>query len=232
MTENRGHVLVVDDEPALRRLAQLLLESSGYTVTMAADGLSGLASYDVSKPDLVLLDVGLPGMDGWDVLAHLRDRGDIPVIMLTAHGSEPARVKGLRSGADDYVVKPFSNTELIARIQAVMRRARPAGDDAVIVSGPLRIDRASRVAHLDERTLDLSAIEWRLLLALASSPGSVVSNARLLELAWHDPSGIGTERVKFAVLRLRRELTAEGRTDPIRTLRGMGYQWIGFNTGD
>jgi DNA-binding response OmpR family regulator len=186
------------------------------------------------RPDIVLLDVGLPGMDGWTVLERIRDLAIVPVLMISGHGLESDKVRGLRAGADDYVTKPFTTNELLARTEALLRRAaQPAagGSDGngVYDDGIVRINREARTVHVTsagvEREVVLTSIDFRLLNALVAHVGAVLSATQLLGQAWDDPSGVGPERVKFAVLRLRRKLGWDTVASPIKTVRGVGYRY-------
>jgi DNA-binding response OmpR family regulator len=224
---NGARVLVVEDDQDIWRSLQILLERSGYRLRWAADGMSGLSQFGDYDPDLVVLDVGLPGLDGWSVLERIRHRSDVPVLVLTARGLESDKVRGLLSGADDYLTKPFSNDELVARVGALLRRARTTTPTTPeFVDARLRIDFGDNRVHLGETEVALTPSEFRLLAALVRHSGQVLTNAQLLEQAWHDPSGIGPGRVKFTVLSLRRKL---GWTDldgcPIETVRGFGYRY-------
>lgn len=221
-------ILLVDDDELLQQLGEALLMSNGYNVILAGDGASALKLYDTYNPDLVILDLGLPEISGWDVLSALRDRSDVPVLILTARGDLTPRVHALRSGADDYVVKPFANTELIARVQALLRRAQSMGQSPVFEDGPLTIDKAAKKVMLQGEEKILTPTEWKLLVTLTRNPGHTVSSEELLEKAWNDPSGIGKDRVKFAVLRLRNKIELDDLHDPIENFRGMGYKWVGY----
>ncbi len=206
-----GRVLVVDDEPMVREVVTAYLERDGFRVTAAADGRTAIESFDAAPPDLVVLDVMLPEIDGFSVLAQLRRRADVPVILLTARTEESDRLLGLELGADDYVVKPFSPRELAARVRTVLRRSRPA------TAGPVRmefdgltIDTATREVLQAGRVVEMTPKEFDLLAFLAASPRQVFSRAQLLEQVWdssadyQDPS-----TVTVHVRRLRRKLEAE-----------------------
>ena len=228
MTAPDKTVLVVEDEPDLRRSLEKVLSLAGFSVLLAADGRAGLRTAHAEHPDLVVLDIGLPGMDGWQVLARLRDLSDLPVLLLTAHGAEAEKVRGLRAGADDYLTKPYGNAELVARVQALLRRgggSRPAADD-VYDDGMVRLDPGARTVLVGGADVKLSPTEFRLLAVLARNSGQVLSPAQLLDRVWGDPSGIGPERVKFAVLRLRRRLGwGDPDSSPIQSVRGIGYRY-------
>jgi DNA-binding response OmpR family regulator len=223
-----SRLLIVEDDPDIAAALNLLLSRAGHQVTVARDGRAGLRDAYTERPELVLLDIGLPGMDGWQVLERLRDVSDVPVLLLTAHGHESDKVRGLRGGADDYLTKPFTNAELVARVEALLRRSvGPAlWSDEVYDDGVLRIDPAARRTFVQGGEVRLTPTEFRLLNVLVRHAGAVLSPNQLLAQAWDDPTGIGPERVKFAVLRLRRKL---GWTDPdvspIESVRGFGYRY-------
>ena len=223
-----SRLLVVEDDPDIALALRLLLPA-GRTPGRARQGRPGGPARRIHRaPELVILDIGLPGMDGWQVLERLRDISDVPVLLLTAHGQESDKVRGLRGGADDYLTKPFTNAELVARVEALLRRApAPASwADEVYDDGILRIDPAARRTYVDDAEVRLTPTEFRLLNVLVRHAGAVLSPNQLLAQAWDDPTGIGPERVKFAVLRLRRKL---GWTDPdaspIESVRGFGYRY-------
>ena len=221
-------VLVVEDEPDLRTSLDRVLTLAGYTVVLAADGRAGLRAVHEVHPDALVLDIGLPGLDGWQVLARVRDLSDVPVLLLTAHGAEQEKVRGLRAGADDYLTKPYGNSELVARVQALLRRAGSAATAApdVYDDGTVRLDPGARTVLVGGADVKLSPTEFRLLAVLARNSGQVLTPAQLLDRVWGDPSGIGPERVKFAVLRLRRRLGwADPGSSPIQSVRGIGYRY-------
>ena len=223
-----SRLVVVEDDPDIALALRLLLTRAGHEVAHAKDGRTGLKDAYTGRPELVILDIGLPGLDGWQVLERLRDVSDVPVLLLTAHGQESDKVRGLRGGADDYLTKPFTNAELVARVEALLRRsAGPASwADEVYDDGVLRIDPAARRTFVAGEEVRLTPTEFRLLNVLVRHAGAVLSPNQLLAQAWDDPTGIGPERVKFAVLRLRRKL---GWTDPdaspIESVRGFGYRY-------
>jgi len=221
-------LVVEEDDPDIALALRLLLTRAGHQVAHAKDGRAGLRDAYTERPELVILDIGLPGMDGWQVLERLRDVSDVPVLLLTAHGQESDKVRGLRGGADDYLTKPFTNAELVARVEALLRRSAGAASwaDEVYDDGILRIDPSARRTYVEGREVRLTPTEFRLLNVLVRHAGAVLSPNQLLAQAWDDPTGIGPERVKFAVLRLRRKL---GWTDPdaspIESVRGFGYRY-------
>ena len=204
-----------------------MLTRSGFEVTGAADGREGLREFHAGRADLVVLDIGLPTLDGWQVLERIRDMSDVPVLLLTAHGQESDKVRGLHGGADDYLTKPFGNRELAARVQALLRRPRAAQEQAdVYDDGHLLVDFGSHEVSVNGAPADLTPTEFRLLAALIRHPGQTLSAEQLLELAWNDPFGVGPDRVKFGVMRLRRKLgqPATARL-PIEAVRGFGYRY-------
>jgi DNA-binding response OmpR family regulator len=226
-------ILAVEDEPDITLALRLIFERAGYHFISCPDGRTGLRKVHEEKPDLVLLDVGLPGMDGWTVLERIRDLADLPVLMLSAHGQETDKVRGLRAGADDYVTKPFTNNELLARAEALLRRAGKSAGAAewadLYDDGAVRIDRRGRTVHVTrpdvEQEVRLTSMEFRLLNVLVTHAGAVLSAQQLLSLVWDDPTGLGPDRVKFAVLRLRRKLGWDGELSPIEAVRGVGYRY-------
>lgn len=221
-------ILVVEDDPAIRRGLRDMLSLSGYKVHECGDGPTGLEHASRGTYDLVLLDVMLPGLDGFQVLAQLRRLQPLmPVILLTARGSEEDRVRGLRQGADDYVVKPFSTTELLARVEAVLRRSvsRPQAVDRLEIAGR-RVDFERREAHLpDGSSSQLTEREANLLQHLAAHRGRAVSRDELLRCVWGiDPRGVQTRTVDMAVARLRERLGDDSENPAIVvTVRAKGY---------
>lgn len=225
-------ILVVDDEANIRRIVASYLRVEGFEVIEAADGRAALSAFDRSSPDLVILDVMMPGGDGIDVLRELRRRSDVYVIMLTARAEETDRVIGLSVGADDYITKPFGAKELVARVKAVLRRQRegpaPASDEEVLRLDDLVIDVGRHEVTRDERPVTLTALEFDLLQALAGSPGRVFSRRQLLERVW-GWDHIGDERLVDVHIRKLRRALGDDATAPrvIATVRGVGYKAIG-----
>jgi DNA-binding response OmpR family regulator len=219
-------VLVVEDDDDVRRLVRVLLERAGHTVVEAVNGLEALHRLQEDQPDLVVLDVSMPELDGWQTLERMRDVSDVPVLMLTARTGELDKVRGLRGGADDYVTKPFGRQELLARIEALLRRTsgppqmRPAYEDP-----GLRIDFRSREVIAGGRPVQLTPLEFRLLSAFVSHPNETLGRERLLELVWGDPEGLGVDQVKLYVGYLRRKLGWDAAASPIETVRGFGYRY-------
>jgi DNA-binding response OmpR family regulator len=220
-------VVVVEDDPDISHALDMLLSRRGYEVVCAPDGRSGLRAVHDARPDLLVLDISLPYLDGWAVLERVRDMSDLPVLLLTAHGQESDKVRGLRSGADDYLTKPFSNAELLARVEALLRRIQPAAwSTSAYDDGVLHVDPATRNVQVEGRRVTLTVTEFRLLNTLVRNAGRVLSQSQLLNLVWDDPSGIAPERVKFAVLRLRRKLGwVDASVAPIESVRGIGYRY-------
>jgi DNA-binding response OmpR family regulator len=224
-------ILLVDDDLTIRRLLGRLLTQDGYRHIEALDGPTTMEALLTGRPDLVLLDVMMGTTDGIELLQEIRAASDVPVIMLTALGNEADRVLGLRMGADDYVVKPFSHGELTARIYSVLRRSRPAAPARGLVFGALEIDQLARDVHVGGRLIELTAKEFDLLAFLASSPRQVFSRDQLLEHVWSSSSEWqGPATVTEHVRRLRRKVER----DPehplfVRTVRGAGYR---FEPGD
>ena len=218
-------VLVVDDEPNIRDLVRLYLEQDGFAVVSAADGRAALRLHEEKSPDLVVLDLMLPEVDGWDVARELRRRGDTPLLMLTAKSDDVDRIVGLELGADDYLVKPFNPRELVARVRAVLRRTeRPARTPPAITAGALRIDPRRREASVAGAPLDLTAREFDLLAALARDPGVVLTRDALLESVWGTDYRGETRTVDMHVSTLRGKLGDQGPL--IETVRGVGYRLL------
>lgn len=220
-------VLVVDDEADIRSLVRELLERAGHDVLEAGDGNEGLRAFFASRPDLVVLDVSMPGLDGWGTLERIRELSDVPVVMLTAQARELAKVRGLRGGADDYITKPFGRQELLARVEANLRRQRSEGDaPATYSDGFVTIDFAQRAVEVAETQVSLTPLEFRMLAAFVRNSNQVLSHEQLLELAWGDARNAERDQVKLYVGYLRRKLGAPaGEESPIETVRGFGYRY-------
>lgn len=222
-------ILVVDDEQSLLNVVTAYLRAEGYTVHTAMDGPSGLKAARTFKPDLIVLDIMLPGMDGLELLQHLRRESNVYVIMLTARAEETDKVIGLSVGADDYLTKPFSARELVARVKAALRRYGQSGasvESNVLTFRRLRIDVGARQVWKDDQPIDLTAIEFDLLHALAEYRGRVLSREQLLERVWgHD--FYGEERVVDVHLgHIRKKIEADpANPDLIVTVRGVGYRF-------
>lgn len=236
MTENANNqtarILIVEDEAAIRTLISFACAAAGFEVECAEDAIKAQSVVDTNPPDLILLDYMLPELSGVDWLKklHADPRTEhLPVIMLTARGSESDRVKGLNAGADDYIVKPFMPRELIARIQAVLRRYQhqtKMGDEAVeteIVCGPLTMNESSFEAKVDGQPLSLSAKEFKLLMVFAKNPERVYSREMLLSLVW-DNAYVDERTVDVHMLRLRKQLQGTRAENLLQTIRGLGYR--------
>lgn len=219
-------VLVVDDERNIVELARIYLHQAGYQVEAAGNGRDALTQARRLRPALVLLDLMLPDLDGWEVCRHLRTESDVPIIMLTARTEDVDRIVGLELGADDYVCKPFNPRELVARVRAILRRyQKSVRPDLAVVIGHLTVDPAGREAHVAGRKLDLRPKEFDLLLTLAEHQGRVLSRDQLLDLVWGYDFPGGTRTVDAHVSHLRARL--EGSDVTIETHRGIGYKLVG-----
>jgi DNA-binding response OmpR family regulator len=221
-----ARILVVDDDADVRGLVRELLERAGATVSEAADGREALRLlYDV-RPDVIVLDVTMPELDGWQTLERVRDLTEVPVLMLTARDTELEKVRGLRAGADDYVTKPFGRQELLARVGVLLRRAAatPAWgpDRETYADGRVSVDVTRAEVRVGDREVQLTPLEFRLLVAFMRNPGQVLSRDQLLELVWGDAEAVSSGQVKVAISYLRRKL---GAADAIETVRGFGYRW-------
>ena len=220
------YVLVVEDEDALATLLQYNLEKEGYDVGLAADGEEALTQVDERLPDLVVLDWMLPKVSGIEVCRRLRAGAktrNLPIVMLTARGEESDRVRGLDTGADDYLVKPFAMGELTARLRAVLRRIRPGLAEDRIRHGDIVIDRVAHRVKRGEREIHLGPTEFRLLDYFMQHPGRVFSREQLLDAVWGSDVYVETRTVDVHVGRLRKALNLETEIDPIRTVRSAGY---------
>ena len=225
-----ARVLVVDDDETIRAVVRRLIERAGGAVAEAETGEQGLRALYEGRPAIVVLDIELPGLDGWQVLERIRQLTDLPVVMLSARADELEKVRALRAGADDYVTKPFGPQELLARLQAHIRRAgargaREGGELRPYRDAALVVDFVHAEATAHDRPLELTPREFRLLAALVGHAGRTLSSQQLLELAWDDPAG-DPRRVKVYVGYLRAKLAAAGlHRPPIETVRGFGYRY-------
>jgi len=219
-------ILLIDDEPAIHNVVTAYLKAEGFDFQSAMDGPSGLAAAHSFKPDVIILDVMLPGMDGIELLANLRRESNVYVIMLTARSEETDKIVGLSVGADDYLTKPFSPRELIARIKAALRRMQsqnsPSDESEILNYSHLRIDISARRVWVEERLIELTAVEFDLLVALAQHHSMVLSREQLLEKAWgYDYFG-DTRVVDVHIGHIRQKL---GSDQFIETIRGVGYRF-------
>jgi two-component system phosphate regulon response regulator PhoB len=219
-------ILIVEDEEALTELLRYNLEVEGYEVDTVARGDDAETRFKEGLPDLVILDWMLPGLSGIELCRRLRMRPEtklLPIIMLTARGEESERVRGLATGADDYIVKPFSVPELLARVRALLRRASPERIANVLTFADIELDREKRRTFRAGREVDLGPTEFRLLEFLLERPGRVFSREQLLDGVWGNNIYIDERTVDVHVGRLRKALVGRGEADPIRTVRGSGY---------
>jgi len=220
-------ILVVDDETDIRGLVRELLQRAGHDVIEAPDGNDALKRFYADKPDLVILDVQMPGLDGWGVLDRIRELSDVPVIMLTARAEELDKVRGLRAGADDYVTKPFGRQELLARVEAHLRRSRDRQEaPPQYADGFVQVDFPQRAVRAGGEDVSLTPLEFRLLSAFVRNPNQVLSHDQLVELAWGGAGSAERDQVKLYVGYLRRKLgePSDGES-PIETVRGFGYRY-------
>jgi DNA-binding response OmpR family regulator len=220
-------ILIIDDSTTERAIVEAKLVGAGYSVLTAEDGRDGLKSLYGASPDLVILDVVMPELDGWGTLERIRGISDVPVIMLTAQDQDEERIRGLRSGADDYITKPFTPDELLARIEAVLRRA-PARPDAreLYADSALTIDFDALDVHAWGERIVLTPLEFRVLQALIEHRNQVLSRSQLMELAWEEPFTVGDDQVKVCIGSLRKKMERD-QAEPqlIRTVRGFGYRY-------
>lgn len=219
-------ILVVDDENSILKVVDYALSEAGYEVHLAQDGPGAEFMFEQVKPDLVILDVMLPGKSGLDIARDLRASSDVPIIMLSARGDEVDRILGLEFGADDYVTKPFSPRELVSRVKAILRRVESApADKACIEVGDLTIDTLSRQVKLSDQAVHLTTSEYGILLHLARHPGQAFSRQEILEALW-DESPIGDERAIDVHVHNIREKIEEDHKNPayLLTVRGYGYR--------
>ena len=229
MTESgKPSVLVVEDESALCTLLRYNLEREGYRVFEARNGDEALVLAAETSPDLIVLDWMLPELSGIEVCRRLRARGEsrnVPIIMLTARGEETDRIRGLDTGADDYIVKPFSMSEFLARSRAVMRRVRPGLVEDVIAIGEITLDRTNHRVRRGDRPIHLGPTEYRILERLMQNPGRVFSREQLLDTVWGSDVYVEARTVDVHIGRLRKALNPAGERDPIRTVRSAGYSF-------
>lgn len=219
-------VLIVEDESALMTLLSYNLQQEGFGTLQASDGEEALLLVEEQTPDLVILDWMLPKLSGIEICRQLRKRAETqntPIIMLTARGEESDRVRGLDTGADDYITKPFSMTELMARVRAVMRRIRPAMADDVVTFGEIVVDRVAHRVRRQDRDIHLGPTEFKLLDHLLQYPGRVFTREQLLDAVWGSDVYVEARTVDVHVGRLRKAINKSGERDPIRTVRSAGY---------
>ena len=217
-------ILVVEDDPDIRELVVALVERAGMTGFQAADGREGLRSFFEHRPDLVVLDLGLPELDGWQVLERIRELSTVPVLLLTADNEQVQKVRGLEGGADDYVTKPFGREELVARINALLRRGGGlAAELEVLEDDLIRVDEGARRVEVRGSEISLTPTEYRLLVTLMRNRNQVVSQEQLFESVWGN-SDRDPKQVRLYVSYLRRKLKDAGGDEAIETVRGFGYR--------
>ncbi|MFQ5854296.1 MAG: response regulator transcription factor [Anaerolineae bacterium] len=225
-----SEILLIDDDRSLHRLLGQYLEDAGFSVLHADGGQAGLKLLFEHRPDLILLDVMMPHMDGWETCRRIRELTDVPIIFLTAKGDEPDRLQGFHLGADDYVPKPFSFPELVARVDAVLRRASHADSsrqsDDVLTCGPFRLDRARCVVTRDGQPISLTPTEYRLLEVLMSRPGAIFSQEQLVAAIWGPEYANDTGYIRRYVWHLRQKLEPDPDTPQyLLTEHGFGYRF-------
>lgn len=220
-------ILIVEDEASIRHVARAYLEQAGFRVLVATTGPEGLAIADHDQPDLIILDLMLPGMDGMEVAARIRQKSEVYILMVTARSEEADRIAGLRIGADDYLIKPFSPRELVARVEAILRRRRSSASFDLGLRFPhMQIDPERREVRAADQLLELTTTEFDLLLALTRHAGKVLSREQLIDLVW-GAEFYGTDRVvDVYVGQVRRKLEAATGETLIRTIRGVGYKFV------
>lgn len=226
MRQVQPHVLIVEDEPSQRAVLSYNLESEGFRISEAEDGDAALLMVSEEVPDLIVLDWMLPGVTGIEICRRIKSRPetrDVPIIMLSARSEEFDRVRGLETGADDYVVKPYSVTELMARVKGQLRRSRPAGVGETLSYEDITLDAETHRVHRDGHLLKLGPTEFRLLATFMEKPGRVWSREQLLDRVWGRDVYVDTRTVDVHIGRLRKVLCAHGGDDPLRTVRGAGY---------
>jgi DNA-binding response OmpR family regulator len=218
-----GNILLVEDEPSVGELVRGYLTRDGYRVIWVRSGEDALVELERHQIRMILLDIGLPGRDGFDICRDIRQRSQVPILMLTARDEEPDRIVGLEVGADDYLTKPFSPRELVARMKAIFRRTEPQDRHEALSLGDVMLDKESHDVTVDGKLVELTAKEFELLAFFMANAGIVVSRDVLLDRVWGQEYPGGTRTVDVHVAQLRRKL---GRPDLIRTLRGAGYKAI------
>ena len=229
MVETTKKILVIDDEDDIRMLLEARLQRAGYNVVTAPDGLEGMRLFYSARPDLVILDIAMPVMDGWQVLERLREVSNVPVLMLTAAAQERDKVKGLKAGADDYITKPFSSEELLARVEAALRRSTVGLEEAesnVYHDSETAIDFPRHEVVVRGEKIDLSPTEFRLLAVLTRHAGQVLSQDQLLDHVWGSEYAESMDVVRLYIGYLRRKIERDpGKPELVETVRGFGYRY-------
>ncbi len=222
-------ILIIEDEPEFAALVELWMSRAGYRTVIAGSGTEGLRRFYDERPDLIILDVALPGFDGWQLMSRFREFSRVPILMVTARGSEGDKVRGLKLGADDYITKPFSIREFRSRIRAVLRRAGLTADratDGTIEAGAIAIDPAKRAVTVDGERAQLTYVEFEVLHTLALHPGRVYTRQALLEAVWGDSAYREPRTIDVHIRHLREKIEADPREPAyIFTVRGVGYRF-------
>ena len=222
-----ARVLVVEDDDDVRLMVRAAIERAGMEVVEARDGREALRRFYETEPGVVVLDIRMPELDGWQVLERIRELSDTPILVLSANDSELDTVRGLREGADDYLTKPFGRQELIARIEALLRRAASDGRPVeVLADGLLEIDLPQRHVTILDREVALTPTEFKLLTAFARSPDRVLSRDQLIAAVWGDAGARSPDQVKLYIGYVRRKLLDAAGVNPIETVRGFGYRYV------
>jgi two-component system KDP operon response regulator KdpE len=218
-------VLVVDDDTTLLRFIREYLEKEGFQVAIADRGQKALRQFYQERPEIVLLDVMMPGMDGWEVCARLKELADVPIILLTAKTAEADKLRGFRLGVDDYITKPFSMAEIVARINAVLARTRSDDEKDVFIAGVIAVDMLKREARIENRVLDLTPTEFRLLATLARRSGEAVSQDDLITDVWGEMRVKSSSALRRYIWLLRRKIEPDPENPTrLKTVRGYGYR--------
>jgi len=221
-----ARVLVCDDEPQIVRALRVVLREAGFQVTAASDGEEALDHAAVQPPDAAIIDLVLPDIDGVEVCRRLREWTSVPIIVLSAVGDETEKVRALEAGADDYVTKPFGSRELVARLQATMRRAGAVADEPILVAGDLEIDLAARAVRRGGEQVHLTPIEFGLMAALARHPGRLLTHNALLTEVWGPGHAEDTAVLRTHIANLRQKIDPDGSAMPIKTDPGVGYRLV------
>ncbi len=217
-------ILLVDDDPRLRELVSLALERAGFQVVTASDGQIAVTHATREAPDLIVLDIGLPEMDGFEVCRRIRARSEVPILFLTARDDEIDRILGLEMGADDYVTKPFSPRELVARVRAILKRSAGQRPNAILSHGRITLDPGAHICRLDEATVPLTATEFTLLATLIERPSQVHSRAQLIQAVWGALSQVSDRTLDSHLRNLRGKLAQAGCSGVIETVHGVGIR--------
>ncbi len=229
-----SHILIVEDDPKISELVAKNLSSAGFTVASASDGKTALRLFHEKTPNLVVLDLMVPSVDGLEICRRIRETSHTPILMLTARTDEADKVLGFELGADDYVTKPFSTRELVARVRALLRRSQPAPNkDEVLERGAIRIDKARRLVERDGDPIELTSLEFDLLQFLANRPGFVYSRDQLLEQVWGDDRIVDGRSIDSLISRLRRKLESDpSKPRYVQTVWGAGYRFADPRSGN